>query len=185
MDLTGVLEGILFIVGDEGITINKISNILEISEKESKKILLNLKKIYENNSRGLRISYLGNSFKLTTKTEHKEYFNKLVLERDNSKLSNSALETLAVIAYNEPITKHEIENIRGINSDFMVRKLLARNFIKEAGKKDTLGKPTLYKITNEFLDYFGLATKEDLPPFNKEIEDEIDEELYVSNYKEN
>lgn len=184
--MKAVLEGLLFVVGDEGITLKKISEILEIAEEEAKEILLELKKDYESNDRGIRISFLGNSFKLTTKSEHKEYYNKLVTGENNFVLSNAALETLAVVAYNEPITKAEIEEIRGVNSDHIVRKLVARNFLKEAGKADTIGKPTLFKITNEFLDYFGLATKEDLPKLNTEIEeDDSEKELYKSNYKEN
>ncbi len=183
--MKAVLEGLLFVVGDEGTSLEKITNILDINEEEAKELLLELKKDYESNDRGIRISFLGNSFKLTTKSEHKEYYNKLITGSDNFILSNAALETLAVVAYNEPITKGEIEEIRGVNSDHIVRKLVARNFLKEAGKADSIGRPTLFKITNEFLDYFGLATKEDLPKLNTEIDDDNEKELYKSNYKEN
>lgn len=184
--MKAILEGLLFVVGDEGITLKKISEILDIQEEEAKEILLELKKDYESKDRGIRISFLGNSFKLTTKSEHKEYYNRLVTSNDNSMLSNAALETLVIVAYNEPITKAQIENIRGVNSDHIVRKLVARNFLKEAGKADSIGRPTLFKITNEFLDYFGLATREDLPEL-KFIEDEDNDEeneLYKSNYKD-
>ena len=174
MNLKAVLEGLLFVVGDEGITLKSISDILQINENEAKELLLELKKDYESDNRGIRISFLGNSFKLTTKSEHKEYYTKLVTSPDNFILSNAALETLAVVAYNEPITKSEVEKIRGVNSDHIIRKLVARNFLKEAGKADTIGKPTLFKITNEFLDYFGLATKEDLPELN--LNEDLDEE---------
>ena len=186
MNKKAVLEGILFIVGDEGITINEIKNILEVSDDEIKSLLMELKKDYENEDRGIRISYLGNSFKLTTKEEHKEYYEKLVTDSKSSSLSNASLEVLAVIAYNEPITRIKIDEIRGVNSSQIVRRLLARGFIKICGREDTIGKPNLYKTTDDFLDYFGLSSKEDLPEvIFKEKEESDDTDLYESNYKEN
>ena len=163
MNKKAILEGILFIVGDEGTTIDEIKNILEIDENEVKSLLMELKKDYESNDRGLRISYLGNAFKLTTKEEHKEYYEKLVTNSRTTNLSTAALEVLAVIAYNEPITRLQIDEIRGVNSSQIVRKLLAFGLIKTCGKQDSIGKPNLYKTTNDFLDYFGLSSKDDLP----------------------
>ncbi len=185
MNLKAVLEGILFIVGDEGTSLNEISKVLEIEEEKVKDLLLELKKDYEKDDRGLRISYLGNAFKLTTKEEHKDYYEKLVIDNKTTNLSNAALEVLAVIAYNEPITRLKIDEIRGVNSSQIVRRLLARNFIKVCGKDSTIGKPNLYKTTNEFLDYFGLSSKDDLPELirDEKIENES-EDLYDSTYKE-
>jgi len=186
MNYKAVLEGILFIVGDDGITLDEMINILSISEEEVKNLLLELRKDYEDLGRGLRISFLGNSFKLTTKEEHKEFYEKLVIDSKSSTLSVAALEVLAIVAYNEPITRLKIDEIRGINSSQLVRKLLARGFLKICGKEDSIGKPNLYKTTNEFLDYFGLASKDDLPELKiqEEINDD-DKELYSSVYKEN
>ncbi len=185
MNHKAVLEGILFIVGDEGTTIKEMASILDISEEDVKNTLLELKKDYEKEDRGLRISYLGNTFKLTTKEEHKNYYEKLVTESKTTNLSNAALEVLAVIAYNEPITRLKIDEIRGVNSSQIVRRLLARGFIKICGKEDTIGKPNLYKTTNEFLDYFGLSSKEDLPELIVQEMKENDEgDLYDSTYKE-
>jgi segregation and condensation protein B len=185
MNIKAVLEGILFIVGDEGISIDEIINVLGIKQEEVKNALIELKKDYEKDDRGLRISFLGNAFKLTTKEEHKEYYEKLVADTKNATLSNASLEVLAVIAYNEPLTRLQIDEIRGVNSSQIVRRLLARGFIKTCGKADSIGKPNLYKTTDEFLDYFGLASKEDLPDIIKEeITEEDDKELYESNYKE-
>ena len=185
MNLKAVLEGILFIVGDEGTTIKEMSNVLDVNEEEVKKLLMELKKDYEDKGRGLRISYLGNTFKLTTKEEHKAFYEKLVMDTRTTNLSNAALEVLAVIAYNEPITRLKIDEIRGVNSSQIVRRLLARNFIKVCGKDNVIGKPNLYKTTNEFLDYFGLSSKEDLPELiqNEVIENES-EDLYDSTFKE-
>lgn len=184
MNLKAVLEGILFVVGDEGISIDDIDKILNIGEDEVKRILIELRKDYESNERGLRISFLGNSFKLTTKEEHKEYYEKLVSDTKNPTLSNASLEVLAVIAYNEPVTRLSIDEIRGVNSSQIVRRLLARGLIKVCGKADSIGKPNLYKTTDEFLDYFGLASKQDLPKIVVEESNIDDKELYESNFKE-
>lgn len=179
-----VLEGLLFLVGEEGIDIKNISEILEITEEETKKILQELKNDYENSDRGITIKKLGGLFKLTTKEQHKNYYTKLTEITKVKNLSQSALETLAIIAYNEPITRHEVDELRGVSSAGIIRNLVAKDFIKEVGKSEKLGKPTLYGITTEFLDYFGLDSKEELPKIEEiEVEDtEVD--LYDSKYKE-
>ena len=183
--MKAVLEGLLFVVGDDGITISSICDILNIEEEEAKKIVLDLKKDYMSDERGLRIDYLGNSLKLTTKEEHKEYYRKLV-EDSNNTLSQSALETLVIIAYNEPITRIKVDEIRGISSSQMIRKLVAKGFLKEVGREDIPGRPILYKTTDEFLDYFGLSSKDDLPVLkNEESENEEEKDLFLSKYKEN
>ena len=187
-----VLEGLLFVVGEDGLTLEQIVDVLEITEEESKELLMNLKKDYEEDSRGLRIDFLGNRFKLTTKFEHRNYYQKLIENPETNVLSQSALETLAIIAYNEPITRVQVDNLRGVGSTQMIRKLVAKGFIKEVGRSDLPGRPILYETTSDFLDYFGLATIEDLPDMREflednEQEDEEDKEtdLYTSKYKEN
>ncbi len=186
MKLEGIIEGLLFAVGDEGLSLDALSKILEVKEEEIKTALSNLRGEYESDTHGIRISFLGNTFKLTTKKEHKEYFEKLLIDTKTYTLSPAALEILAIIAYNEPITRLKVDEIRGVNSSGIIRKLVAMNFIKECGKADSIGRPNLYKTTNDFLDYFGLATKEDLPKINiRESEmDELELELYTSIYKE-
>ena len=180
----GILEGILFVVGDEGITLKALCEIMSITETEAKDLLLHLKKNYEDKSRGLRISYLGDAFKLTTKTEHKEYYEKLVVNPETNTLSQAALEVLAIVAYNQPITRLEIENLRGVSCTHILRKLIAKGLLKEAGKSDMPGRPNLYKTTSEFLDYFGLATINDLPEINKETSSLDETELFTSIYKD-
>ena len=183
--MKGIIEGLLYVQGDLGLTINQVSDILEITIEEAKQLILSLKQDYIEQDRGLRINYLGNSFKLTTKEEHKEYFKKLLENPKNHTLSNAALETLAIIAYNEPLTRGEVDEIRGVDSVYVIRRLLAKGLIKEAGKSDKPGHPTLYKTTDEFLDYFGLSTKEDLPKIDI-LNDDINEEkdLFKSTYKD-
>lgn len=185
MNLKAVLEGILFIVGDEGTTIKDMVDVLGVNSDEVKRLLLELKKDYEKEDRGLRISYLGNTFKLTTKEEHKDYYEKLVTDSKTTNLSNASLEVLAVIAYNEPITRLQIDEIRGVNSSQIVRRLMARGFIKICGKSDAIGKPNLYKTTNDFLDYFGLSSKDDLPEIIYQEREENDNgDLYESAYND-
>ena len=184
MNLIAILEGLLFVVGDEGINLTQICDVLEVNEKKAKEILKELKTIYENDNRGIRITFLGNSFKLTTKKEHKEFYQKLINNPDNNTLSLPALETLAIIAYNQPLTRIEIDEIRGISSYNILRKLLAKGLVKISGKSNLPGRPNLYKTTSDFLDYFGLATIGDLPTIdNKEIV-EKEKDLFTSIYKE-
>lgn len=184
MQNLGILEGLLFVMGDEGIDLKTICETLNISEEEAKKLLMELKKNYENADRGLRISYLGNAFKLTTKEEHREYYQKLVVNPSTNKLSQAALETLAIIAYNQPISTNEVSEIRGVASGHLIRKLVAKGLLKEAGKSDIAGRPNLYRTTSEFLDYFGLATIEDLPQVTQDAKEESETELFTSIYKD-
>lgn len=187
-----VLEGLLFVVGEDGLTLEQIGDVLDISDDESKELLMSLKKDYEDDLRGLRIDFLGNRFKLTTKYEHREYYQKLIENPESNVLSQSALETLAIIAYNEPITRVDIDKLRGVGSVQMIRKLVAKGFIKEAGRSEMPGRPILYETTSDFLDYFGLATIDDLPDMRDFLEnnDENDEDdndesdLYTSKYRE-
>jgi len=183
--MIAILEGLLYVQGDLGLTIEQVVDILGVDTEEAKKLIYDLKQSYENNDRGLRINYLGNTFKLTTKKEHKEYYQKLITDSKTQVLSNSALEVLAIIAYNEPISRIEVDKIRGIDSAYLVRRLLAKGLIKESGKSNLPGKPTLYKTTDDFLDYFGLSSKEELPKLDL-LEEELDNEkdLFKSKYIE-
>lgn len=185
--MKAVLEGLLYVQGDLGITLKQIQDILEINEEEAKNLVYELKTEYDSPERGIRINFLGNTIKLTTKEEHKEYFIKLLENPKTHVLSPSALETLAIIAYNEPITRIEVDELRGVDSSYIVRRLAAKGLIKECGKSDMPGRPILYKTTDDFLDYFGLSSKEDLPNINDlEINEEDNEkDLFKSIYKEN
>ena len=120
------LEGLLFVVGDDGLTISGIMEILEIPHEEAVELINELKKDYEKIDRGIRIHFLGNTFKLTTKNEHKKYYQKLLVNEESNHLSNSALETLAIVAYNEPITRIEVDEIRGVQTGQLIRKLVAK-----------------------------------------------------------
>mgnify|MGYP003475983497 FL=1 len=182
--MKGVLEGLLYVEGDLGITLEQVSEILNISLDNAKDLVLSLKEEYIKEDRGLRINFLGNSIKLTTKEEHKEYFQKLLESPKNNVLSPQALETLAIIAYNEPITRMQIDEYRGVDSIYVLRRLLAKGLVKECGRSDLPGRPILYKTTDEFLDYFNLSSKDDLPKIELLEENDEGKDLYTSNYKE-
>lgn len=182
--MEGILEGLLYVQGDAGLTLKEVMSILGLNEEDAKNLVYQLKTSYERENRGLRLSYLGNTFKLTTKQEHKEYYEKLLENPRTHVLSQAALEVLAIIAYNEPITRGQVDEMRGVDSTFVIRKLLAKGLIKEAGKSEMPGHPTLYKTTDDFLDYFGLSTKEDLPNIDEIEMDDKEKDLFHSNYKE-
>lgn len=183
--MKGIIEGLLFVSGEDGLTILEITELTGANIEEVTEALNKLKEDYNSSDRGINLEYLGNHFKLTTKSEHKEYYQKLIDKDANSTLSQSALETLAIIAYNEPITRIEIDEIRGVNSSYIIRKLLLKGLIKDLGKSDLAGRPNLYGVTSKFLDYFGLGTIKDLPEIKVE-EEVIDTEksLFESKYKE-
>lgn len=189
MNKLGILEGLLYVQGDEGLSFDLMMEVLEVNKEEAEDLIRTLKKRYEEDSYGLRIHYLGNTFKLTTKEEHAPFYSKLLTNPSSSTLSMPALETLAIIAYNEPITRLKIDELRGVDSVYILRKLLAKGFIKECGKADIPGRPILYKTTDSFLDYFGLSTKEDLPNMEEFLskEESIEEnevDLFRSKYTE-
>ena len=182
-----ILEGLLFVVGEEGLTLHQIMDILGITNEEAKELISCLKEKYDLETSGIRIHFLGNTFKLTTKKEHREYYQKLIENPENSVLSQAALETLAISAYNQPITRVEVDEIRGVSSSQMIRKLVAKGFLKEVGRSEDMGRPILYQTTSEFLDYFGLATIEDLPKMDHFIDgnkEKSETDLYHSKYQE-
>ena len=183
--MKAIVEGLLFLSGEDGLTLEDISNVIEKDIEEVKVIIKELYNEYTDKNRGIQLEYLGNHFKLTTKKEHKEYYKKLTIDDESSILSQSALETLAIIAYNAPLTRVDIDNIRGVNSSYVVRKLLLKGLIEEVGRSDAPGRPRLYNITPRFLDYFGLGSLDELPKL-EERQEILDDEKYLfeSKYKE-
>lgn len=183
--MKAVIEGLLFVSGDEGLTIEEINNVLDSNIDDVKKAMKELYNDYNNQDRGITIEYLGNHYKLTTKTEHKEYYQKLVQDEQNKKLSDSALEVLSIIAYNEPLSRANVDEIRGVNSSYVIRKLLLNGLIEDKGRSDAPGRPILYGVTPKFLDYFGLGSINDLPSLEvSENTNDNDENLFNTKYKE-
>lgn len=179
-----IIEGVLFLSGDEGCDLKELATILDISAKEIEAIMEEMINQFETEEqRGLMIVLLGGKYKLATKTYLKPYFEKMVSQVEAS-LSNAALETLAIIAYNQPVTRTRIEEIRGVSSDAMVRKLQAKALIKEVGREDTPGRPILYGVSEEFMDAFNLASLAELPDLKNVEQTSLEEDLFDAKYRE-
>ena len=184
MNYKGLIEGLLFVSGDEGLTLIDLCSIIGVDDDI---ILSNINELitdYENSDRGIRIELFGESYKLVTKKEYKEYLKKLVPDEEDL-LTQSNLETLAIIAYNQPITRMQIEEIRGVGSSHVIRKLLMRDLICEKGRSDLPGRPILYGTTDFFLDYFGIKSLDQLPQIEMPEVDDEETNLFESKYKEN
>ena len=158
----GIIESILFAAGRE-VRITELMSALELSSDKVIKAVNGLKQSYKNDDRGLEIINIEDSYQLCTKKENYEYIFPIFDKRSKPNLSQAAMETLAIIAYNPRITRAEIETIRGVNSDGTIYKLLDYNLIEEAGKLDAPGKPMTYKTSNEFLKMFGISNLHELP----------------------
>lgn len=174
--LKAILEGLLFLVGDDGLTVERASKSMDISTKKAEQLFDALQKDYVDDSRGFEIERYGSRYRFLSKAFVHEAAKKLFSIDKISKLSNAALETLAIIAYKQPITRVEIEEIRGVGADVMIRKLEARGLIKEEGRSDAPGRPFLYSVTDEFMDAFKLLSLDelpDLPEFNKDNNDDL------------
>jgi len=186
----GIIEAILFAVGNE-VDIKDLQLVLEKSKDEIEEVIKQMNIEYKDQNRGIEIVKLDNKFQMASKKEYYDYICKIIDKRSTPKLSNAALETLSIIAYNPRISKSEIESIRGVNVDGTMYKLLEYGLIEEAGKLDLPGKPMSYKTTNQFLKMFGYTTLKELPELprykldsNKQIViDELIENSENNRYK--
>ncbi len=163
LHMAGVLEGLLFVTGDEGITPEQASEALGTEPAYTEQLFDYLQKLYLAEERGIEIARFGNYYRFLSKAYVHEYAVKLFNLQKEAKLSNAALETLAIIAYKQPVTRVEIEEIRGVSADVMLRKLEARGLIKESGRSEAPGRPILYTVTDEFMDAFQLLSLDELP----------------------
>lgn len=158
----GIIEAILFAAGRE-VKIKELMSTLEVSSDEIISTVARISEKYEKDDRGLEIIKVEDAYQLCTKKKYYEYIYQVFDKRSKPNLSNAALETLAIIAYNPCITRAEIETIRGVNSDGTIYKLLDYALIEDAGKLDAPGRPTTYKTSKEFLRMFGISSLKDLP----------------------
>ncbi|BCA85487.1 segregation and condensation protein B [Enterococcus saigonensis] len=171
------LEAILFVVGDEGIGLEELSYLLETKTAITYKMLQELQHHYdESENSALHILEVGNHFVLTTKKKFAPLLKKYAQSPMANTLSQAALETLAIIAYKQPLTRMEVDEIRGVQSSGSVQKLVARQLIEEKGRVDGPGRAILYGTTDYFMDYFGLKTLEELPDIEA-MEDELTEDV--------
>lgn len=183
------MESLLFAAGDEGLTIKQIATVLEIEEVEAERIVRELMdELSKNENRGIAVVQLAGTYQLATKKENSVYLKKLVESPNTSTLSQAALETLAIIAYKQPITRAEIEEIRGVKTERPLQTLVGKVLVKEVGRSEGTGRAILYGTTKEFLDYFGLRSLEELPPLPEKMDDEFVQEeadLFFEKFQEN
>ena len=173
--MLGILEGILFLRGDEGISREEVKEILAIDETQLNDLITELKTNCQNKERGIILEEYGNILKFVTKKEHEEIFKKMVHNEVEKPLTEAALEVLAIIAYNQPITRLEIDELRGVASTHLLRRLVLKELIYEADRSDAPGRPILYRTTAKFLDSLGLKDLSHLPPISEFAErEEID-----------
>lgn len=176
------IEAILFTMG-ESVEVDKIAKAVEQDSETTKKIIHNMMDRYQTEERGIQIIELENAFQMCTKRDMYEYLIRIAKQPKKMVLTDVALETLSIIAYKQPITKMEIEKIRGVKSDHAVNKLIEYNLVKELGRLDAPGRPLLFGTTEEFLRNFGVHSLEDLPTVNPvQLEDfkaEAEEEIQL------
>ncbi|WP_443659048.1 SMC-Scp complex subunit ScpB [Clostridium algidicarnis] len=159
---TSVIESLLFVSG-EPIDLGYISNIIECSNSYTKELLNYMIKDYEGDKRGIKLIHIDGKYQLVTKPENSEYIQKVLKGSSRQSLSQAALESLAIIAYKQPITRIDVDEIRGVKSDSAIQKLLERNLIKENGRLNVPGRPILYSTTVELLKQFNIETLKELP----------------------
>lgn len=178
-----IIESIMFAVGRD-VSIKELSSILEETPENIEEIIENMKAEFDEQGRGIQIIKVNDGYQLCSRKENYEYIYQIIDKRNKPNLSQAALETLAIIAYNPKITRAEIESIRGVNSDGTIYKLLEHNLIEEAGRLDAPGRPTLYQTTKEFLRMFGYTSLEDLPELPRYRLDE-NQQIVIDDLVEN
>lgn len=172
-----IIESLLYVCGDP-LEISVVADILECSVEFAAEILKLLEKVYEEDeSRGIKLIRINDSYQLGTKPVNSDHVQMLLKTNVRQSLSRASLETLSIIAYRQPVTRVEIEEIRGVKSDRAIYTLIEKGLIKECGKKNVIGRPNLYATTDEFLKYFDFTSLGELPNLDDFIEDEEDELL--------
>lgn len=165
--IEAIIEAILFTMG-ESVELDKIADTIEQDRETTRKIIKNMMVRYEEEDRGIRIIELENAFQLCTKQEMYEYLIRIAKQPKRHVLTDVLLETLSIIAYKQPVTRLEIEKIRGVKSDHAVNKLIEYNLVTEVGRMDAPGKPLLFGTTEEFLRRFSVQSIDELPVFDAE-----------------
>lgn len=185
-NLTSKIEALLFVAGDDGLTLKQLQFLAEADKEELLAAIKELEKRYLNSASGICLKELAGVFQLVTKQEVAETIQKLVENPTVQALSQASLEVLAIIAYKQPITRVEVEDLRGVKSEKALHTLAAKGLIQEAGRVEGTGRAILYGTTREFLNYFGLKNLDELPPLPEEAANDLDEDadLFMTNFQE-
>ncbi len=178
--LKSIIEGLLFAAGDEGLEVKQLAEVLELDVKFTASLVEELKAELKKKGRGIQIVEIAGALQLTTLPAHAPYLERLASSPTRAALSQAALETLSIVAYKQPITRVEIEEIRGVKCDRALQTLVAKDLIEEKGRAEAVGRPILYGTTKSFLDYFALKGLQDLPDSSQfEHELNLDEETQL------
>ena len=177
-NMEAIVEGLLYIVGEDGVKAEQLAVAIDKSLEDTKIILENIQHKYASELYGIELVGYGSVYKFITKKDVYPYAQILFGTAKPGTLSQAALETLAIIAYKQPITRIEIEELRGVSAEVMLRKLLARNLIREAGRSEAPGRPILYEVTEEFMDSFKLYTLNELPDLPEYTQEDENENLF-------
>ena len=177
-NMEAIVEGLLYIVGEDGVKAEQLAVAIDKSIEDTKIILENIQHKYASELYGIELVGYGSVYKFITKKDVYPYAQVLFGTAKPGTLSQAALETLAIIAYKQPITRIEIEELRGVSAEVMLRKLLARNLIREAGRSEAPGRPILYEVTEEFMDSFKLYTLNELPDLPEYKQEDENENLF-------
>ncbi|MBQ3665441.1 MAG: SMC-Scp complex subunit ScpB [Lachnospiraceae bacterium] len=173
--IEAAIEAVLFTMGDS-VELDKIAYAIGHDQETTKKIITNMMDKYESEDRGIRICELENAYQMCTKKDMYEYLIKVASQPKKHVLTDVLLETLSIIAYKQPVTRSEIENIRGVKCDHAVNKLVEYDLVCEVGRLDAPGRPLLFGTTEEFLRRFGVTSVDELPQLNADKEEEFKEE---------
>lgn len=179
-NLKSVIESMLFVSG-EPLSLRELSNNLEIKDKVIEEVIKEMMNEYEEKSRGIKLISIDGAYQLVTKSENSDYIQKLLKKNKKHSLSQASIESLAIIAYKQPITRIDIDEIRGVKSESAIQKLVERGLIKDIGRLEVPGRPILYGTTDEFLRQFGLKTIKELPSIDLYSDKGIQSSMEVLN----
>lgn len=180
-NIKSAIEAMLF-ASEKPLTLEQIRGALDnLAANEVQKVIEELKTEYEQNNRGMRVAEIAGGFQMITAADFAPFLKKLFKDRYAQRISKQALETLAIIAYKQPLTRNEIEILRNVNVDGVMKSLLDKNLIRISGRKKSPGRPIVYGTTRQFLEHFGLMSLEDLPKIEELNTPEIKKELAGDN----
>lgn len=164
-EIRAMIEAVLFAAGD-AVEIDRLADIVDVDKRSLREILKKMMDDYSYERRGIHIIRMEDAYQMCTRGEYAEYVSRLAEPPRKQNLSNAALEVLSIVAYKQPVTRNSIEHIRGVNCDYIVNRLIERNFIEEKGRLDAPGRPILFGTTQHFLRIFGVSSLADLPDYD-------------------